>query len=154
MRFNICQHIDFILNAEMSHIASGSTLNKFVSSSTFNLVHRREFALPQIVERLTRSRLKVGRVLAHSGGRREAAFAHARMVAQTALIHVRMRKSVCNGYSLVLGHTKKHNTRLARVKHKHQFKSGSCRSYRVKNQHLTQQMHRFVRRVRAQRVKG
>lgn len=69
---------------------------------TFDLVHRCELALPQIVERLAGGRLKLAGVLAHASRRCKAALAHARMVPQATLVQVRMRQSIDHRNSLVL----------------------------------------------------
>lgn len=69
---------------------------------TFDLVHGREFALPQIVERLTSGRLEFAGVLAHAGRCGEAALAHARVVPQPALVQVRMGQRIDHRDAFVL----------------------------------------------------
>lgn len=69
---------------------------------TLDLLYRRHFPLPIVVERLRRGRLKVHHVLPHSGRGRKAALAHARVVPQPPLVQVRMRQGVRNRDPLVL----------------------------------------------------
>lgn len=69
---------------------------------TFDLLHRRQLPLPDVVERAAGERLKVGRVLAHAVACCEAALAHARVVPQAALVQVRMRQGVHDSDPLVL----------------------------------------------------
>lgn len=74
---------------------------------TFDLVHGGQLALPGVVEGVRGDRFEVGRVVA--GGRRGAvaAFAHARMVAQAALLQVGVGQGV------------HHRNALRRVEHQH-----------------------------------
>lgn len=78
------------------------TFNTDLATQTFNLLHGRQFSLPQIVERLSGRRLKVSRVLSESPGSGVAAFAHAGMIPQSPFVQVWMRQGVNHRYSLVL----------------------------------------------------
>lgn len=101
-----------------------------MDESTSNLMGRRKLTLPVIVERLGGRGLEIGGVppdgdRARLAGRR-AAPAHARVEAEPALVEVRVSESVDHANPLV----------------------------GVEHEHLAEQVHRLVSRLRGERVKG
>lgn len=66
----------------------------------FDLVHGGELALPGVVEGVRRGGLQVGRVVPRGRRRAVAALAHTRVVAEPALLQVRVRQGVNHRYTL------------------------------------------------------